>query len=124
MLLFNNNAVYSMFFHAFSYCALIFLVRSTTLSQCIETLVRINIRARFSDFCIFYPRKSMTVSVSAVRANIFRIFGLTTIISCSIILVIKEMGFHRVGIIPDRTCSFLFLFLTHHTNTFFPKMHV
>lgn len=57
-------------------------------------------------------------------ANVFRIFGLTTIAFCSIILVIKEMGFHRVGIIPDRTCSFLFLFLTHHTNTFFLKMHV
>ena len=37
---------------------------------------------------------------------------------------IEEMGFHRVGIIPDRTCSFLFLFLKHHTNTFFLKKHV
>ena len=36
----------------------------------------------------------------------------------------KEMGFHRVGFMPDRTCSFLFLFPKHHTNISSHWMHV
>ena len=42
-----------------------------TVSTCIETLVRINIRARNLKSLLFYPRKSMTVSVSVVCANVF-----------------------------------------------------
>ena len=58
---------------------------ATTVSTCIETSLRINIRARNWKLCVFYPlaylrknfypHKSMTVSISTICANMRKHFS-------------------------------------------------
>ena len=52
--------------------------------------------------------------------------NITVDFSCSLFYFyfIKKWVFYWVGFIPDKACSFLFLFLKHRTDTFSQKRHV
>ena len=56
---------------------------NTTVSTCIETLLRINIRARIFEFLPpYFQGSNMAVSTSQVCANILFLFYLITYILC------------------------------------------